>query len=552
MQRVGNGKAFQLPANLSNFGGAAGPPFPKPVLRQMESFFGASFADVRVYVDRQAPSIGALAFTHGSNVYFAPGQYNPHTPHGQQLLGHELTHVVQQRAGRVRNPYGSGVAVVQDRAMEAEADRMGQRAASSAMLQRKTTPPSPVEMAALGGSIQPKALGVVQRNGPLTALAEPKVGQLPNNQIQQEIADWLDSTYSVNPTTGPFSLGKVVLPGDLGDIDISATTPRADLLLEDLADPAVRKKPELPGAMPMKLRQKVVDMVWSTMKEAGQLQYLSQRRFFRGEKDKRYKEDAKILAEVHYYPNRGKGEIGFHKDTRGQTLFVNLNYVNSKPLLGPEYIVNPAKVAEHQEKIKALLPQTFLDDLSEARQELPRRHTIKYSTVPAYGYVGFVDELIHHTTPFEGRRKLTPRQVRQGLLEIRIDLDKTPTLARLKGRLKELEDEREQRIKGRKNRYGGDREKLAQAEVSEEFQALELDYAALQSLGCTPDQARRIIDWALPGYTGVNLPTVEKRLNPIRRRPLKRAMSVADQDTLPFNREPVRRFFRTWVRVARK
>jgi hypothetical protein len=129
VQRHGNGEAFQLPANLPNFGGG-GQPLPGAVQQKMESFFGTSFADVRVHVGPQASAIGALAFTQGSNLYFAQGQYNPHTPQGQQILGHELTHVVQQRAGRVNNPFGSGVAVVQDRAMEAEADRMGLRAAS--------------------------------------------------------------------------------------------------------------------------------------------------------------------------------------------------------------------------------------------------------------------------------------------------------------------------------------------------------------------------------------------------------------------------------------
>ncbi len=130
VQRMGKGEAFQLPANLSSFGGVGGQPLPVPVRQKMESFFNTSFADVRVHVGAQAPAIGALAFTHGSNLYFAPGQYNPNTAQGQQLLGHELTHVVQQRAGRVRNPFGSGVAVVQDREMEAEAERMGLQAAS--------------------------------------------------------------------------------------------------------------------------------------------------------------------------------------------------------------------------------------------------------------------------------------------------------------------------------------------------------------------------------------------------------------------------------------
>ena len=130
VQRHGNSQSFQLPANLSNFGGGGGQPLPGAVRQKMESFFGTSFADVRVHVGPQASAIGALAFTQGSNLYFAQGQYNPHTPQGQQILGHELTHVVQQRAGRVSNPFGSGVAVVQDRSLEAEADRMGTRAAA--------------------------------------------------------------------------------------------------------------------------------------------------------------------------------------------------------------------------------------------------------------------------------------------------------------------------------------------------------------------------------------------------------------------------------------
>jgi hypothetical protein len=107
---------------------------PEPIQKKMEAFFKTSFADVRVHVGQEAPSIGALAFTHGADLYFAPGQYNPQSSQGQQLLGHELTHVLQQRAGRVRNPLGSGVAVVQDPALEAEAEQMGLRAASHAVL----------------------------------------------------------------------------------------------------------------------------------------------------------------------------------------------------------------------------------------------------------------------------------------------------------------------------------------------------------------------------------------------------------------------------------
>ncbi len=128
---------------------ALGQRLPDAVQQKMEAFFGARFDDVRVHVGNEAASIGALAFTMGSDLYFAPGQYNPQTPQGEQLLGHELTHVVQQRAGRVRNPLGSGVAVVQDPTLEAEAERMGMRAASATSPPLIQPKPSPVSM--IGG-----------------------------------------------------------------------------------------------------------------------------------------------------------------------------------------------------------------------------------------------------------------------------------------------------------------------------------------------------------------------------------------------------------------
>lgn len=125
IQRRPGVEAFQV--NLTPKSG--GWPLPRDVKSKMESALGANFSDVRIHVGPEAAAIGAIAFTWGSDIHFAPGQYNPHTPHGQSLLGHELAHVVQQRAGRVANPFGTGVAVVQDQVLEAEADRLGRQAA---------------------------------------------------------------------------------------------------------------------------------------------------------------------------------------------------------------------------------------------------------------------------------------------------------------------------------------------------------------------------------------------------------------------------------------
>jgi hypothetical protein len=115
-----------FPVNLTRRTG--GLPIPREVQTKLGSALGADFSSVRVHVGPEAASIGAIAFTWGTDIHFAPGQYSPHTQQGQMLLAHELVHVIQQRAGRVTNPLGDGVAVVQDQMLEAEADRLGRMA----------------------------------------------------------------------------------------------------------------------------------------------------------------------------------------------------------------------------------------------------------------------------------------------------------------------------------------------------------------------------------------------------------------------------------------
>ena len=66
----------------------------------MERAFGADFSRVKVHTDAQADqlnrSIQARAFTTGSDIFFRQGEHSPGTRAGQELLAHELTHVVQQ------------------------------------------------------------------------------------------------------------------------------------------------------------------------------------------------------------------------------------------------------------------------------------------------------------------------------------------------------------------------------------------------------------------------------------------------------------------------
>ena len=127
----------------------SGKSMPEGVQEKMETAFGTSFSDVRIHEGPEASSLGAIAYTRGTHIHFQPGQYNPTSQTGQKLLGHELTHVVQQRAKRVPVPQAArGVFVNRDSALEAEADRLGAKAArgESARQGINTVAASPSQM----------------------------------------------------------------------------------------------------------------------------------------------------------------------------------------------------------------------------------------------------------------------------------------------------------------------------------------------------------------------------------------------------------------------
>jgi hypothetical protein len=134
-----------------------GRPLDGEIRQAMERFFGADFSGVRIHEGLTAQTMGALAFTLGDQLHFAPGLYDPSSREGLALLGHELAHVVQQRDGRVANPYGQGIAIVQDPELEAEADRMGQQIADA------LSSSSPRAVTASSKAILPKQR-VIQRS----------------------------------------------------------------------------------------------------------------------------------------------------------------------------------------------------------------------------------------------------------------------------------------------------------------------------------------------------------------------------------------------------
>src|SRR5690606_27786827 len=75
---------------------------PGKIQNNLAYAFGQDFSDVGIQKDSpMASHVNALAFTQGEQIHFAPGQFNPDTEKGKNLIGHEFAHIVQQRSGVV-------------------------------------------------------------------------------------------------------------------------------------------------------------------------------------------------------------------------------------------------------------------------------------------------------------------------------------------------------------------------------------------------------------------------------------------------------------------
>lgn len=92
---------------------------------QMGGAMEQDFSNVRVHTSRESDQLnndlGAKAFTTGQDIFFREGEYSPNTSSGQELIAHELTHVVQQGSGAVSSGGKMAVNDPGDR-FESEAD----------------------------------------------------------------------------------------------------------------------------------------------------------------------------------------------------------------------------------------------------------------------------------------------------------------------------------------------------------------------------------------------------------------------------------------------
>jgi len=148
---------------------------------------GADFNGVRVHTDSKADtlnrSLSAKAFTTGKDIFFSQGTYSPNTASGQQLLAHELTHVVQQSGSRNTKPQTKLKVGPAHDGFEAQADRRARQVGGGGQASQNLAEGLPQG----GGTVQ---RGWIQRlaynDSPVPDLSPATIDELSKTPSGQE------------------------------------------------------------------------------------------------------------------------------------------------------------------------------------------------------------------------------------------------------------------------------------------------------------------------------------------------------------------------------
>lgn len=156
------------------------------------------------------------------------------------------------------------------------------------------------------------------------------------------------------------------------------------------------------------------------MNANGQWDYIKQQDWFKDGGD------YAIAVDVNYYPDRSiyDESPGFHKDTAGDNIFVNLIFDNQSDIEKTEWFADAAEPSKNraawQEK---LLPESHLTELTRTRDILRQEAEAKAEagldnhvdggiSKGRYIYVSWVDDLVWHATPASPRRVYTVEDAR--------------------------------------------------------------------------------------------------------------------------------------------
>ncbi|GAA6145680.1 eCIS core domain-containing protein [Thalassolituus maritimus] len=136
-QKADDEKMDEVEARIAQTRGN-GSPLPDEIRQKMEQQFGKDFSRVVIHTDMQSnelcKELNARAFAIGNDIYFASGEFNPESERGQELLAHELTHVVQQSQGINRKVYRAAATPARAATPSARATQKGATLAADGTL----------------------------------------------------------------------------------------------------------------------------------------------------------------------------------------------------------------------------------------------------------------------------------------------------------------------------------------------------------------------------------------------------------------------------------
>jgi len=214
LRQSGAGDVAPIVAHVLKSGG--GRPLDPATREYMESRLGVDLSRVRVHTDvgaaDSAASLSSRAYTVGTDVVFAMGEYDPHSRGGRYLLAHELAHVVQQSPAIARTDVTEAPLGATDSLAEAAARR-----AADAVLQPTHGPSNHagrLAMRAAVGALQVQR----QPESSLQSAGLPIELQSDINRIKDEL-DSLVYTEGVEERVIGILRRWAAAPGSVGYLD---------------------------------------------------------------------------------------------------------------------------------------------------------------------------------------------------------------------------------------------------------------------------------------------------------------------------------------------